>query len=69
MSTGQTRTYPFLQKDKTAVCLPVLLVLWLCFTLLYSWYHLPTTQPLSSFVIYPVGLRRRLSDGITAIRY
>ena len=24
MSTGQTRTYPFLQKDKTASCLPAL---------------------------------------------
>ena len=38
MGTGQTRTYPFLQKDKTAWCLPVLM-----------FYKLRSRPPLSLF--------------------
>ena len=68
MSTGQTRTYPFWQKEKTARCLPILFVI-LQFCIL-SMVSTPDRPPLIlSFVLYPLGLRRRLSDGKTAIRY
>ena len=47
MSTGQTRTYSFWQKDKTAWCLPARF-LWQRVSLLSWLYQLPTTQPLFS---------------------
>ena len=46
MSTGQTRTYPFLQKEKTAKCLPN--SLFYCSSAFSLCYHFPTTQPLFS---------------------